>query len=234
MGSGVSTLSEQGVQYITDEFNRVKPEDEERSYLVLEELRMMKSMVDFPVNFCHLGTLFVVDSDLDGRIALSDLIVFANMWASQQRNYERFDFQARMQGQCTLKLCKFVLSEGGVEKFVDWFTKVVMGKREAYKFAKYPNALYTNWDTAKLVHEVLNIEKAYGYDSQAFFDLLQRVGEEMGMLHIDDDELDEAIPMPAIRLLAEQFITGFIKMLPQMGFNIHEMLPSCTIPMTAR
>ena len=96
--------------------------------------------------------------------------------------------------------------------------------------------------------------------TQGFFDLLQRVGEEMGLLHLDDDELDDAVPLPAIRascicdstrtnatqrnvahschcpagLLAEHFIVGFTKMLPQMGFNIHAMLPSCTIPMTNR
>jgi hypothetical protein len=127
-------------------------------------------MADFPVNFAHLGTLFAVDTDRDGRITLKDLIDFAKMWASQQRNYERFDFQvqmircdpphgpaqhsrlnvghgacsallgvrglecrfgqARMQGQCTVKLCKFVLSDGGVDAFVEWFTKVVMGTRE--------------------------------------------------------------------------------------------------------
>ncbi len=50
-------------------------------------------MADFPVNFGHLGTLFAVDADRDGRISLKDLIDFAKMWASQQRNYERFDFQ---------------------------------------------------------------------------------------------------------------------------------------------
>lgn len=234
MGSGVSLLSEQGEQYITEEFMRVKPEDSNRDYLVLEELRLIKPMADFPVNFAHLGTLFAVDTDRDGRITLKDLIDFAKMWASQQRNYERFDFQARMQGQCTVKLCKFVLSDGGVDAFVEWFTKVVMGTRELMQFDRYANVLYTTFDTAKVIHEVLNIERTFGYDPQGFFDLLQRVGEEMGLLHLDDDELDDAVPLPAIRLLAEHFIVGFTKMLPQMGFNIHAMLPSCTIPMTNR
>lgn len=41
-----------------------------RDFLVLSELRQLQSIEDLPIDMNHLGTLFVLDADRNGRVTL--------------------------------------------------------------------------------------------------------------------------------------------------------------------
>ncbi len=51
-------------------------------------------------------------------------------------------------------------------------------------------------DSALTIHKMLSIEVSIGFDFYSFFDLLQRTGEEWGMMDLDDPDFDEAVPVP--------------------------------------
>ena len=57
------------------------------------------------------------------------------------------------------------------------------------------------------------MQETQGLDFQAFLDLLQRVGEEQGMLDLDDEVLDDWLPMPVIRDLLGNMNCGAMKVM---------------------
>ena len=46
-------------------------------------------------------------------------------------------------------------------------------------FEDHPDIIFLRSDNIKTLHELLNIKESYGIDFQTFFDVMQRVGEEM-------------------------------------------------------
>ena len=53
---------------------------------------------------------------------------------------------------------------------------------------------------------------------QEFLDLLQRTGEEKSILDIDEEELDDVVPLEIMRLFAEEVISSYSAMLT-LGFG---------------
>jgi hypothetical protein len=84
------------------------------------------------------------------------------------------------QAYCTLQMWDLVSSDGGETKFVEWFCKLFCenGSRATTSFSGNEGVVYLRSGTVKTLHNILNIQKAYGLDYQSFFDLLQRVAEE--------------------------------------------------------
>eukprot|EP00891_Asterochloris_glomerata_P009664 jgi/Astpho2/9664/Aster-x1595 len=68
----------------------------------------------------HLGVLWVLDSNHDGRVSLEELETLADLARKRSRCYQPHEFQSQMQGYCTLKLWQAMSREGGKEAFVDW------------------------------------------------------------------------------------------------------------------
>jgi hypothetical protein len=52
---------------------------------------------------------------------------------------------------------------------------------------------------------------------------MQRVGEEMGQLRLENEALDNVVPAKVIHLFAENFANGFLNMMSKLGFNYVDM-----------
>ena len=50
-----------------------------------------------------------------------------------------------------------------------------------------------------------------GVDQQAFFDLLQRAGEEAGLLDLEDEALDECVPLSVVESVAAEHVEAFVR-----------------------
>ena len=62
-------------------------------------------------------------------------------------------------------------------------------------------ATYGVLDTAEALYALLGAAQdgaAPATDQQAFFDLLQRAGEEAGLLDLEDETLDECVPLAVV------------------------------------
>eukprot|EP00961_Rhodomonas_salina_P177708 2396405-Rhodomonas_salina.1 len=68
MGGAPSVLNDVISRHCTAEFKRLCPKG--RDFLVLSELRQLQSIEDLPIDMNHLGTLFVLDADRNGRVTL--------------------------------------------------------------------------------------------------------------------------------------------------------------------
>ena len=87
------------------------------------------------------------------------------------------------------------------------------------KSPKATSVMFISTDTVITLHKILTIQELYGINCQALIDLMQRVGEELGMMGLDDEELDDVIPANVIHIFAENFVTGFLSMMDQLGFD---------------
>lgn len=82
-----------------------------------------------------------------------------------------------------------------------------------------------------IIIKILGIKKTYGVDVQSFFDLMQRVAEEQvcvnrdnrpkltiyiilqGIMRLDEEKLDEVVPLEVLKQFARDFINGFLKLM---------------------
>lgn len=210
MGGAPSVLNDVISRHCTAEFKRLCPKG--RDFLVLSELRQLQSIEDLPIDMNHLGTLFVLDADRNGRVTLQELMQFATMCAKKRKDFRQHEFPLQMKGFCTLCMFDAVTVEGE-EAFVLWFTLLFSESHHVKTFADYPGVAFCSRDAAHTVHEVLQIDDNYGYDVQRFFDLCQRTGEELGVMSIEDERLDELIPREALEMFARSFIQGLLRLM---------------------
>jgi hypothetical protein len=73
-------------------------------------------------------------------------------------------------------------------------------------------------DTLLHLFELLNVKTTHGIDFQMFFDLLQQAAEEQGMMSIDLQDMDDYVPLLICQQFAGHFITGFARLMHQLGF----------------
>jgi hypothetical protein len=74
MGGAVgSTASAPFDDFIANEFARVLNGNKGRKYLVLEELMQVQPSFFIPVDFSHIGTLYVLNTSRSGRVPYSEI-----------------------------------------------------------------------------------------------------------------------------------------------------------------
>eukprot|EP01121_Diplochlamys_sp_Union-15-3_P000867 TRINITY_DN10728_c0_g1_i2.p1 TRINITY_DN10728_c0_g1~~TRINITY_DN10728_c0_g1_i2.p1 ORF type:complete len:189 (-),score=18.94 TRINITY_DN10728_c0_g1_i2:73-639(-) len=169
------------------------------------------------LDLTHLGTLFVMDKSRSGKFYAEEIIDFCTLYLERHaKNKTNVDFLKEFQGYCTLQLWNFV-SNHGQEAFVDWFCKLFSHNR-IFFYKTRPKVVYLTQDSIKTLHEILNISKTYGLEFQSFFDLCQKVGQEM-KLYKESKRIDDVVPLEVIKIFAADFITGFIKYMEELGFE---------------
>eukprot|EP00741_Cyanophora_paradoxa_P004602 tig00000821_g4466.t1 len=215
-GQPAYDIAENIVNYIKTEFNRVRSGD--NSYVVLEELLRMKPLREIPIEFTHLGTLFVLDSNRDGRITLDELFAFAEIFGKRQRLYKAHEYEMQMRAYCTLRMWSVVSAPGGIDSFVDWMCNLFSESMPVQHFERHPDEVFLNRDVVKTMHEILTVKASYGIEFQDFFDLMQRVAEEMGAMNLEEDELDDVVPVSVLRLFCADFARGFVRLMAELGF----------------
>jgi len=238
----------------TEEFNRVralrKNNKEEVEYLILQEVLLMQpSNVsrEYPIEVSHLGTLFILDSAKDGRFYLENFCTFLTLCCARHdvclQSHARGDFKTQFEGYCTWEMWNSVVADGGVDVFVGWLAKALSeaenlnyfgGKKKhmkvkAAKSHSNPNTPRQEYEllsrgSVQTIHSVLNIKKAYGVGDRAFFDLLQQVAEDMQMMTLEENELDDYVPLLVFNRFAKDFIAAFIKLMFDLGFETKEEL----------
>lgn len=201
--------------YIKEEFDRVRSDD--RDYIVFHQILTLKPLDDTAVDFKHLGTLFVLDKDRDGVVSLQELEDFASV-CSAQANKTLYEFQTQLQAYCTLELWHFVGQAGGTDEFVEWIRKLLRQDLPVQRF-KGSDEEFINGDTVMTLHEMLSVEQSYGIDFQSFFDMTQRVSEEKGLMSLEDERMDDYVPIATILDFVRDFIDGFTAMMLELGFD---------------
>ncbi|PRP86794.1 hypothetical protein PROFUN_05011 [Planoprotostelium fungivorum] len=217
MGSATSTA-----KTIKDEFARITKGDKKKAeHLNLSHLVQFQAKDrDHFVDPTHLGTLFVMDTNLDGKFELDEMIRVGQMYSERaSRNVIQTDFQTQFQAYTTLYMWNAVSQPGGIEVFVNWFGTIFSGCQSTQIFEHHPQTPFLHRDTIKILHKILSIYETYSMDFSSYFDMMQRMGEEMGLMKLHEEELDDWVPLIVVKKFARDFITGFIKLMKELHFK---------------
>jgi len=204
--------------YIAEEFQKVN-QGNPRDYLVLDQIMQIQPPRENPIDLSHLGTLYIMDKRLCGRFYYEDLLDFGEIYCTQAAATRSYDSQSKFKAYCTLHMWNEVCKPGGIEEFVAWFGKLLAENVPLQYFDEHPTVPFLSGDTIKTMHSILGIKKTYGVDFQTFFDLMQRVAEEQGIMRLDVEKLDEVVPLSVSRQFAREFMNGFVKLMSELGFD---------------
>jgi len=81
----------------------------------------------------HLGVLFAIDGDHDGRITLKEALAFAQHATALSRGLKARDTLtagALIQGHCSLAMWRVLQRPGGRAAFVGWVVRLITGGGE--------------------------------------------------------------------------------------------------------
>ena len=67
------------LSFMTQEYDKARGGKQKREYLVLTDILNISLPQDYTFNFCHIGTLFCMDANKDGRFSMEDLGIFAEL-----------------------------------------------------------------------------------------------------------------------------------------------------------
>jgi hypothetical protein len=86
-------------------------------------------------------------------------------------------------------------------------TLLLESSPERRRFWRHGAQQYVHVDTLEVLHHLLRVQELQGCGFQAFFDLVQRVGEERGAMDLRDEGQDEWAPLAVVR----DFVAGAFK-----------------------
>lgn len=218
MGNTESGLDKGIQQYIVGEYERVR-KDNTRDYLILSEVLQLQSQEDYPFTYAHIGNLFVLDQDKDGRVTLDEIYNFCFFIIKHLKNIKTYEFQSQLQAYTTLETWQVIKTTEGENDLVAWIGRLLYENEEVSYFENKPSVAFIKVDTVKLLYEVFNLKVMNGMDIQRFFDLLQQVGEELGLMALECEELDDYVPLVICQDFSREFLKGFCKLMKEIGFD---------------
>lgn len=208
MGTNASTLRSN----VEAEFSHACPEG--REDLALDELLASRLPADYGLSLAHVAVLWAADAKRDGRFDLPELLAFAQRAGQQVRNCRADEFASHVQASVTLELQEALGKEAGREEFRRWVRLVLtsgdeeVGARDV-EGANANGVAMMSRDAALRLHGLLKVADTHGLDFQAFFDLLQQAGEEKGLMSLDNEELDDFVPVEVLDVFVDRLVDGF-------------------------
>lgn len=173
---------------------------------------------EHPLDPGHLGTLFMLDQTKDGRFFFEEIMDLAATYSERlAADTGSVNFVKEFQGYCTLYMWSVVSKPDGQKNFVDWFANLF--SQGVANFTTPNQEACIPQDSVKLLHRLLQIDKTYGLDFLPFFDLMQRVAEELKLISVDDEQFDYFVPVAVTRIFATEFIAGFVNYMLQLEFK---------------
>ena len=88
MGANFSNFNEKLIKtFAMNEFEKSKG-SKKRDYLVLSDILSVQLPEDYQFNFHHLGTLYCMDWNKDGRFSKEDILNFSSLAIGQIKKYK--------------------------------------------------------------------------------------------------------------------------------------------------
>ncbi|KAF4677519.1 hypothetical protein FOL47_000907 [Perkinsus chesapeaki] len=178
----------------------------ERQFIYLNEIRNLRAPEDVTINFGHMAILWKMDSKRDGVIDATELISFADYCNDLFRTYGSHDFKEYLQAHCVMDMYHDVFASNEYNRFSDWLCHLVSQGEKTTTFSAYPGVKFMTRDAVYHLHTFLQQYHVGDFrDQQGFLDLLQEVSERMELMTLDDEHLDDYVPVATIQLFSSSF-----------------------------
>lgn len=169
--------------YIEEEIQRITGNSSTKVLVVpipILSLQVLDHILQFdPKSYefepTHLGTLFAIDKNKDGKFDREELREFAQIYLDKSLSSQSTDFQvsmlkgieiqAQFKGYLTLLMWTDVSKDSGTQLFVDWYTldvlilmhrlsKLFSENLAIHHFESVPGVIFLSRDTIKTLHQV--------------------------------------------------------------------------------
>ncbi|KAM3128202.1 hypothetical protein pb186bvf_019685 [Paramecium bursaria] len=209
-----NTLDKGMKVYIKQEFEKVKQENCQRQYLKISEVLKLQHPENYPFSFAHLGILYMIDTQKQGIITMQNLLHFAQVCMRNLKNVQPYEFQSQLQGLATSLLLEHIV-KNNIQQLCEWFMTLLMNDEQVTIFQ---NIQFVKLETVQIMYEICNLKVMSNIDIQQFVDLLQQSGEEAGLMSLDQEELDEYIPLETCQEFIKNFLNGFKSLMTEIGY----------------
>jgi len=218
MGVNGSVAESPLVGYLESEFKRVKSGD--KKVLHLHQIQQLQPPGDCPLDLRHIATLWKLDANHDGSVTFQELLNFAEYCNQKRLMFGSNDFHNRLKAHCVVDLWETIREEPGEERFADWAILLV-NQGEAYHHSPHsPNVSFMNQDAVMTLYELLQpLKVANHIDQQGFLDMLQQIGEHMGLMSLLAEELDDWVPVDVVHRWIKRFIGAYANLFRELGLE---------------
>jgi hypothetical protein len=195
--------------------------DPNRQYLVLSEVLKMLPPEDYNVRMSHIGNLFILDRDKDGRFTVAEFVSFAEYCRDESVNFKHYEFNFQLQAKSTLRMWK-ELQQGGEEDFAAWVGRLLYescGVKSVKISADIPHVAFVGIEAVKLLYDVMEMKMLKSFTVQNFLHLLQQAAEEAELMPLECKDLDNMAPLCICQNFAKDFLFGFSGLFKEIGLH---------------
>jgi len=142
-------------------------------------------------------------------LPFQELLNFAEYCHQKRPIFGSNDFHNRLKAHCVVDLWETIREEHGEERFADWAILLV-NQGEAFM----------NQDAVMTLYELLQpLKVANHIDQQGFLDMLQQIGEHMGLMSLLAEELDDWVPVDVVHRWIKRFIGAYANLFRELGLE---------------
>ena len=174
---------------------------------------------DFNIKVSHIGNLYILDADKDGRFSLEEIYRFAEYCRDESSNFKGYEFNFQLQAQSTIKMWNS-LQKSSEDDFSAWIGRLLYENAGVHYFEKVsPGVPFVNIESVKLLFDVMDMKILKTFTLQDFFNLLQHAAEEMHLMPLECKELDNFIPLSVCQDFSKEFLYGFSRLFKDIGLD---------------
>lgn len=181
----------------------------------------MEPPEDYHIRMNHIGNLFLLDTDKDGRFTLQDFEEFAVYCRDEKENFKLYEFSFQLQARSTLKMWNS-LQNGSDGDFKAWIGRLLHESCDRKSFSIPSNLLLVEFvgiEAVNLLYEIMEMKMLKSFTVQNFLHLLQQAAEEADLMPLEDIKLDNMVPLCICQNFAEEFLVGFSTLFKEIGLH---------------
>jgi len=193
--------------------------DAHRQHLVLSEVLRLVPPEDYPVKMSHIGILYAIDQNRDGRFTLAELEEFAILCRDESSNFKAYEFNFQLQALCTVRMSRELRGESADSEFSAWIGKMLYENSGVEYFKECPSIPFVSIESVKLLYDIMDMKMFKSFSLQDLFNLLQQAAEEINLMPLECKNLDNHIPLSVCQDFARDFFLGFNNLFKEIGLH---------------
>jgi hypothetical protein len=170
-------------------------------------LEKVKFMENHDIEETSIVSLFVLDTNRDGRISCDDIEKFIRKLQAASLDPNDSDFGFKCGAFCTKEVCTFLI-ESGDEAFKRWFEAAI---RVSFSIHELDSRDFIDGDAVKRLFDLLQIQALLGRNFQWILDMLQRHAEANLTMNLNDPAYDDLVPIETMLCLVQQICNGMVE-----------------------
>lgn len=110
-------------------------------------------------------------------------------------------------------------TQKGEDHLKNWMLRLICNNAPLHFFSNDTSKAYVHRQSVLPLYRVLKSFIAHELSFSELFDILQQAAEELNLLGIENEEMDELLPLVVVAELVSSCVDGFMGMMQEVGFT---------------